>query len=217
MACRSCGSKNNVEPRSFNDGSNTMQDLFNSGNYIPVKFVGHNYTATIGSPTGVIVADGLKSYGRAANGDYILVHKTDVQAAPQKFVLLEKNSEGYNATLLKYGIVEQVVRAVKPLKSEKPKLEEVKVVDSVFIPSNVPNDEAEVLDVKEVEKPATKEELEDAGGEVLSREQAIPMADFRDKYGYSHHMQVQAKIKSGELKSYRDEEEGITYVYHYDN
>lgn len=208
MACRSCGSKNNVEPRSFSDGSNAMQDLFNSGNYIPVKFVGHNYTATIGSPTGVIVADGLKNYGRAANGDYILVHKTDVQAAPQKFVLLEKGSEGYNATLLKYGLTEVEARSVKAVKVEKPKVEEVKIVESV---------KPEVKDVKEVVKPATKEELEDVGGELLSREQAIPMADFRDKYGYSHHMQVQAKIKSGELKSYRDEEEGITYVYHYDN
>lgn len=212
MACRSCGSKNNVEPRSFSDGSNAMQDLFNSGNYIPVKFVGHNYTATIGSPTGVIVADGLKSYGRAANGDYILVHKTDVQAAPQKFVLLEKGSEGYNATLLKYGLTEVEARSVKVAKVEKVKIEEVKVVESVK-----PEEQAIVIDVKEVEKPATKEELEDAGGEVLSREQAIPMVDFRDKYGYSHHMQVQAKIKSGELKSYRDEDEGITYVYHYDN
>jgi len=212
MACRSCGSKNNVEPRSFNDGSNTMQDLFNSGNYIPVKFVGHNYTATIGSPTGVIVADGLKSYGRAANGDYILVHKTDVQAAPQKFVLLEKGSEGYNATLLKYGLTEVETRTIKTVKVEKLKVEEVKEVESVK-----PEEQAEVSDAKEVKQSVNKEDLEDAGGEVLSREQAIPMADFRDKYGYSHHMQVQAKIKSGELKSYRDEEEGITYVYHYDN
>jgi len=60
-----------------------------------------------------------------------------------------------------------------------------------------------------------KDEINDSGGRVLSKAEALPLKEFQDTYGYSHHMQVLSKVKSGELKSFKDADDK-TFIYHYD-
>lgn len=215
MACKSCGTPHNPVVDMNKRERMTMekiQELFNSGKYKLVRFNGHTYTATIGSPTGIIAKDGLYNYGRGKNGDIFLVHVDDISKEPTTFTILSSGSDAYNQGLTKFEL-----SANKVEKKSKP------VEVKVEVPVQEEPEEEEILsDVEEEEEPIQpqreKEESTSLIHETkrLSRAEAIPMADFRDAYGFTHHMQVQAKIKSGEILSYRNEDENLTYVYHYE-
>ena len=47
----------------------------------------------------------------------------------------------------------------------------------------------------------------------MKRSEAMTPKDFAEAYGYTHYLQVVAKVKSGELLSYRDEHDKM-FVYH---
>lgn len=229
--CKPCGS--NVAPlRSLDNlGGNqeiTMQSLFESGNYKLVRYVGRNFTATVGSPTGIIVKDGLKSYGRGKNGDYLLVHVKDIESAPTVFTVLSKDSTQYQEALEKYGLKEKTmakeITSVAAEAAVSGSTPEPTLTDSK-VDVNPAKEEVEVSNVvavapEDVTVPTTevtnpKDEIDDAGGRVLSKAEALPLKEFQDAYGYSHHMQVLSKVKSGELKSFKDEDDK-TFIYHYD-
>lgn len=244
--CKPCGS--NVAPLRSLDNLDanqeiTMQSLFDSGNYKLVRYVGRNFTATVGSPTGAIVQDGLRSYGRGKNGDYLLVHIKDIQAAPTMFTVLSKGTVQYQEALVKYDLKEKTVIA-KEITSvaskaaiaraegavDTPVEEQLNPTDNkvqvnseneMAVVENIVPVAKEDVTVKttEVTKPKeekpTKEELSDAGGRLLSKADALPLKEFQETYGYTHHMQVLSKVKSGELKSFKDEDDK-TFVYHYD-
>lgn len=74
---------------------------------------------------------------------------------------------------------------------------------------------AETRHLKSGEAQSNERVVGDTGGRILSREQAMPLKDFQDSYGFTHHMQVMAKVKSGELQSYKDDD-GKTWIYHHD-
>jgi len=237
--CKSCGS--NVAPLRSLDNLDenqeiTMQSLFESGNYKLVRYSGRNFTATVGSPTGVIVKDGLKSYGRGKDGDYLLVHMKDIEAAPTLFAVLSKSSTQYQEALEKYGLKEKATMA-KEITSVATKAAIQRAKDAVTqsnleptltdskVDVNPAKEEVEVsntapvapedVTVKTIEVTNLKDDINDAGGRVLSKAEALPLKEFQDTYGYSHHMQVLSKVKSGELKSYKDEDDK-TFIYHYD-
>jgi len=202
--CKSCGS--NVAPlRSFDvmEGI-TMQKLYDSGNYKLVRYNGRTFTTTIGSPTGVIAKDGLKNYGRAQAGDILLVHTDDIKKTPQVFTLLQKDTEPYNVGLKKYELTDSAPKAVS---KKTATVAEVKATVE-------PTVEVVTIEEKKIEK-INEEELKDTGGRLLSKDEALPLKEFQEKYGFTHHMQVLAKVKSGELKSYKDNEDK-TFIYHYD-
>lgn len=202
--CKSCGS--NVAPlRSFDvmEGI-TMQKLYDSGNYKLVRYNGRTFTTTIGSPTGVIAKDGLKNYGRAQAGDILLVHTDDIKKTPQVFTLLQKGTEPYNVGLKKYELTDSAPKAVS---KKTATVAEVKATVE-------PTVEVVTIEEKKIEK-INEEELKDTGGRLLSKDEALPLKEFQEKYGFTHHMQVLAKVKSGELKSYKDNEDK-TFIYHYD-
>ena len=240
--CKPCGS--NVAPLRSLDNLDanqeiTMQSLFDSGNYKLVRYVGRNFTATVGSPTGAIVQDGLRSYGRGKNGDYLLVHVKDIQAAPTMFTVLSKGTAQYQEALVKYDLKEKTVMA-KEITSVASRAAIARAESAVEVQPNPTDDKIQVNPTKEetvvenivpvakedvtvktteVTKPKeekpTKEELSDAGGRLLSKADALPLKEFQETYGYTHHMQVLSKVKSGELKSYKDEDDK-TFIYHYD-
>jgi len=240
--CKPCGS--NVAPLRSLDNLDanqeiTMQSLFDSGNYKLVRYVGRNFTATVGSPTGAIVQDGLRSYGRGKNGDYLLVHIKDIQAAPTMFTVLSKGTVQYQEALVKYDLKEKTVMA-KEITSVASKAAIARAESAVEVQPNPTDDKIQVNPTKEEtvvenivpvakedvtikttevtnpkEKKPTQEELSDAGGRLLSKADALPLKEFQDTYGYTHHMQVLSKVKSGELKSYKDEDDK-TFIYHYD-
>ncbi len=244
--CKSCGS--NVAPLRSLDNLDenqeiTMQSLFESGNYKLVRYSGRNFTATVGSPTGVIVKDGLKSYGRGKDGDYLLVHMKDIEAAPTLFAVLSKSSTQYQEALEKYGLKEKTVMA-KEITSVAAKAAIQRAEDAVTEATNADvtsNPEPALTDSKVDVNPAKdevkasnvvsvapedvtarttevtnpKDEINDSGGRVLSKAEALPLKEFQDTYGYRHHMQVLSKVKSGELKSFKDADDK-TFIYHYD-
>lgn len=212
--CKSCGS--NVAPlRSFDTMEGmTMQKLYDSGNYKLVRYTGRNFTTTIGSPTGVIVKDGLKNYGRGKTGDILLVHNDDIKKAPTIFAVLQKGTEGYEEGIRKYELTEPAPKVKATAKSEavKPEMDSYKQHEVVT--------EKTVIEHNEVapEQEFTKidpEEMKDTGGRLLSKDEALPLKEFQEKYGFSHHIQVMTKVKSGELKSFKDEDDK-TFIYHFD-
>ena len=64
--------------------------------------------------------------------------------------------------------------------------------------------------VKEVQEIARKNVAE---GRLLSKDEAMSPSEFAKEFGYSHHLQVVAKVKSGELLQYEDDK-GQKLVYH---
>lgn len=215
--CKSCGS--NVAPlRSFDvmEGI-TMQKLYNTGNYKLVRYTGRNFTTTIGSPTGVIVKDGLKNYGRGKTGDILLVHVEDIKKSPAMFTVLKKDTDGYEEGLRKYDITEvepkstkeKAVAKAEAIKPETPVKKEVTVEEPE--PVEVTKEVVPEQDFKKIDP----EEFKDTGGRLLSKDEALPLKEFQDKYGFNHHIQVFAKIRSGELKSFKDEDDK-TFIYHFD-
>ena len=240
--CKPCGS--NMAPLRSLDNLDynqeiTMQSLFDSGNYKLVRYTGRKFTATVGSPTGVIVQDGLRSYGRGKDGDYLLVHVKDIANAPTLFSVLAKDSTQYQEALVKYGLQEKNIMAKEVIsvaaraaiqKAEdsvaevsegnaKPALTDAKVdvnpEKETAQKSNIVAVATEDVTVKTTEVTNPKDEINDAGGRVLSKSEALPLKEFQETYGYTHHMQVLSKVKSGELKSFKDEDDK-TFVYHYD-
>ena len=213
--CKSCGS--NAAPlRSFDTMEGmTMQKLYDSGNYKLVRYTGRNFTTTIGSPTGVIVKDGLKNYGRGKTGDILLVHVDDIKKSPTMFSVLKKDTDAYQEGLRKYDITEPeskskvaVTTKAEAVKPEQPVKKEV-IVESEEV--EVHKEVKPEQDFKKIDP----EEMKDTGGRLLSHDEALPLKDFQEKYGFTHHMQVLAKVKSGELKSYKDDDDK-TFIYHFD-
>ena len=246
--CKKCGSNisalRNLE---ITGNKTTVQNLFDSGNYKLVRYSGRDFTTTIGSPTGVIVKDGLKSYGRGKSGDYLLVHTVDITKSPTTFTLLAKGSTAYGEALVKYGLTEEET-PVNSIADKAAISDAEKTVKEAEQASNGQNDnvapvntpdtiqasvkkttiaQEKVADVKpdlngEDGEPAknpvndnVSADRAEVEGQLLSKANALPLTEFRDRYGFSHHMQVLGKIKSGELKSYKNGS-GETLVYHFD-
>lgn len=199
-----------------------MQTFFDSGKYKLVRYSGHRYTATIGSPTGVIAKDGIYNYGRGSDGDYLLVHVDDISKAPTVFTILAKDSQAYKEAATKFNlnltapeVIQKTVAAkakvAEPVLNvaevEEEDTEEAPVVDERFV------DEPEVEEsVSEQRFSLPKEVNQDEAIKFLTKDNAMKLADFRDEYGFGHHMQVLAKVRSGELFSYKDDDD--TYIYH---
>lgn len=248
--CSSCGS--NAAPlRSLDNTSEsevTVQNLFDSGKYKLVRFVGRNFTTTIGSPTGVIVNDGLRSYGRGKGGDVLLVHVDDIQAAPTVFTVLAKGTEGYAEGMTKYGLQEnETMSKITSVASQAAINKAVESVEAAEVQEvNEPNVTAETVDEEQPQEPKVTEEaptvvetvtadvsgakvaetvetedVADVKGNTeissatLSKADALPLKEFQQQYGFTHHMQVLAKVRSGELKSFKDADDN-TMIYHFD-
>lgn len=218
MACARCGKK--VPKVTMQKTTVEKQELFDSGRYRVVRYNGANYTHFIGSPTGVIVADNLTSYGRAKDGNYLLVHVDDIKKTPNTFVVVSGDElEKAMAELELKPVVESTATVV----ANTPVTQSAKVVSdettAVQPKSTEVDDEIEKAIEKTEEVDEAIKEVEEiarvnlAEGKVLTRSEALSPKDFAEQYGYTHHLQVMAKVRSGELLSYEDET-GKKFVYH---
>jgi hypothetical protein len=213
MACSSCGKKAKVSVDATQ--VQTKQTLFDTGVFLPVVYTNYGTsTRVVGSPTGVITEFGLTSYGQAKPGDVLLVHKKDVEKTPQIFVLLQKSSNKYKDALKKFGIVENVV-ALEIGKAVVAGITQAFVVEEpvVEVITEAMLDEV-VEPVVVMPSAAVTPSSDNATMKLLKRSEALAMPDFMEQYGYTHHLAVHAKIRSGELKSYKNDK--VTYVYHYE-
>ena len=199
MACRSCGKNKTANKSTTIIETQSLQSLYDSGNYDVVQYQGRTYTHNIGSPTGVIAQDGLSIYGRGQSGAYLLVHKQDIEKAPNIFVRL--SGEALAKAQKSLNLTNPTVAKVSATKSIK----EVKEIEAIV------SKQSEIdADIKEVEAIAREKVAE---GKVIKRSEALSLKDYAEEFGYTHHLQVLAKVKSGELLSYEDEN-GKPMVYH---
>lgn len=189
MACSKCGKR--IAPAAPTTQAG-VADLLATGNYTFVTYNGKSYTHTIGSPTGAIAKDGMFSYGRGYAGKVILAHNADIAASPALFVPLT-------------GDALKEVMATVPTKTVKaaPKVKEVKTADIVIVndddDDDVVNDDDDTVNLQ-------------TDLEGLTKDDALSVTEYTARYGYTHHMQVIAKVRSGELLSYKDED-GKTMIY----
>jgi hypothetical protein len=201
MACSRCGSKKNgvIEPTRQMLSGNTLQDLYNSGEFVVAKYNGPRQIHNVGSPTGIIAQYNMTHYGRGRNGDIFLAHKNDIGGPSKKFIMLEGGAKEAGEKLL--GLTSPVKTVLKP-----------KAVEKVIEPEVVESEETDInAAVAEVEDIARQTIAE---GEILTREKAIQLNEFKERHGFTHVLQVMAKVRSGELLSYKNEEDGKTYIYH---
>lgn len=199
MACARCGKKTPTVATVLPESG--MQKLYDSGEYRVVRYNGPNYVKFIGSPTGVIVKDGLTSYGRGKNGSIILVHKDDINKQPSLFTVLKDEELTKGEKVL--GLSHVIESTVKVIPNTAPSTAGIATRHDL-------NDETVDEAVAEVEEIARKNVAE---GRVLSKDEAMSPSEFAKEFGYSHHLQVVAKVKSGELLQYENED-GQKLVYH---
>lgn len=179
-----------------------QQDKYNSGDWFIAQYRGPNQMHNIGSLSGVLRQFDMTIYGRGRNGDYFLVHRDDLNhknslfvAVPEnqtktveKLLQLQPKSTTVSSEVLKQKVAELTTPVVE--KTD----EEIKTEEAI----------AEIQDVAR---------LVVSEGKALKRSEAMTPKDFAEAYGYTHYLQVVAKVKSGELLSYRDEHDKM-FVYH---
>lgn len=208
MACARCGKKKLVEQSSKIVGTN-LQEFYNSGDFVLAKYAGPQQIHNIGSPSGVIAQYDMTIYGRGKFGDIFLVHKDDIKHKNSNFIELNGTAITAAEKLL------SLQPKTNAKTQEKKAVAEVEKTVLGVVKESLSEAETEVANaVKEVEEAAR---INTAEGEVLTRDTAIPASEFKEQYGFTHVLQVMAKVKSGELLSYKNEEDGKTYVYHVEN
>jgi len=201
MACAKCGSKKGSVVEMTKQDSNDLQAKYNSGDWVLAKYNGPEQTHNIGSPSGVIAKFGMGIYGRGRNGGIFLVHKEDTLAKYGRFTAISGGAVAAAEKML--GLTPPVIHTVSA--KAVAAVEEVANVKTIA-PVETKTDDAveEVMDIARVVV---------AEGRVLKRSEALLLSDFTEQYNFTHHLQVQAKIRTGELLSYRNEE-GKMMVYH---
>lgn len=202
MACSSCsqnkGNRNTLPLKAVN-----FQELFDSGEYNFVTLsVPGTHTRIVGSPTGIIRKDGLTNYGRAKHGSILLVHNDDI-VKNKSFQKISLSSPLYQKALDKYrvtGVAQQPKEETVPFAERKEKiLEKFNKTGEDVVETPV--------------EPVTKTEiLDNEVFNALRRSDALTLLEFRDTYGFTHHMAVLAKVRTGELKSFKEGD--TTYIYH---
>ncbi len=221
MACSSCGNKGkgNVNQDRRQTGEN-LQALYDTGNFVFAKYIGPSQTHNIGSPTGVIVEYGMGVYGRGKNGDIFLVHKKDADKKFGKFQVIEGGAINVAAKMYGVNITPVNLTPTTPVVAAKT----VAPVEEAFVPKNIVESEAfeEVVSGASTESDKLTEALDEiiavasesgTNDSPLKRSEAMLIKDFVPQFGYTHQLQVMAKIRVGELKSYKNDD-GKTMVYH---
>lgn len=185
-----------------------QQDRYNSGEFVLAQYKGPGQMHNIGSVSGILRQYNMTNYGRGRNGDFFLVHVDDMKHMNSPFIAVnEKNVK----------TVEKILQLQpKSTVKEGQNVSLDDVLNTQFVELSTPimkveegtKDESEAIaEIQEIARVVTSE------GKVLKRSEALSPKDFADMYGFSHYLQVVAKVKSGELLSYRDGNDKM-YVYH---
>lgn len=210
MACSRCNQKNKgvVNSDTGQKGMN-LQELYDSGQFVFAKYLGPSQVHNIGSPTGVIVQFNMGIYGRGKNGDIFLVHKDDANSKFGKFLTLEGGVAITAAKLL--NIVTNgtaKVAAAPAVIATSANAEKEAIIELV---QNTDTDVAKLTEaLNELIVVANDNGTNDA---PLKRSEALVIKEFVTRFGFTHQLQVMTKVRSGELKSYKNED-GKTMVYH---
>lgn len=206
MACRSCGQtkKQGVMQMQGNTVPN-QQEKYESGDWVLVQYKGPNQTHNIGSLTGVITKYDMTVYGRGRNGDFFLVHKDDLNHKDSKFIAVPANKVKTVEKILKLSSIEVKSKVIEPSKA---KVEEAiaEIVEEEPTEQEKKVEEA-VDEIQDIARQVVSE------GKILKRSEALSPTEFAEVYGYTHRLQVVAKVRSGELLSYKDANDKM-FVYH---
>lgn len=212
MACAVCN-KNKTPP--FTDGD--YQIMWNTNNFSVVQYNGQNYPRLLGSPTGIITQYGIRDYGRHKNGDYVIIHKDDIEAKPELFIVVQ-DEDIIAQVLLDYMIEPgyepiQVNLSFNTVSKEPEKIADVLELGDVELSSPELFDDEE--NDNEVEKNNSSEQKEEDNGlPRLTRSEAMQLNEFTETYGYNHRLTVMAEVNRNEptLKAFKKGKK--TYIYH---
>ncbi|TXI88542.1 MAG: hypothetical protein E6Q36_05300 [Chryseobacterium sp.] len=209
MACRSCGGNKKAGATIMSSTALTnQQDKYESGDWFIAQYKGPGQMHNIGSLSGVLKNYNMTIYGRGRNGDYFLVHKDDLNHKNSLFVAVP---EGQTKA------VEKLLQLQPKSTARAEKTHSLEVLQEKVAELTTPVVEEKTEDEIKAEEAIT--EIQDIArlvvseGKALKRSEAMTPKEFADAYGYTHYLQVVAKVKSGELLSYRDEHDKM-FVYH---
>ncbi len=214
MSCSSCGKGKGRNGGTVNERTSmntNLQEQYDSGNFVLAKYVGPSQTHNIGSPSGVIAQFGMGIYGRGRNGDIFLVHKDDAAAKYGKFTVLSGGTIGVAEKML--GLKPKAIEGAEVAVVTTPEAPVVvAAVEPIVELVENPVEEAALL-TEALDELVAVANTNGTNDSPLKRSEALIMKEFVPRFGFTHQLQVMAKIKSGELKSYKNEE-GKTMVYH---
>lgn len=217
MACMSCQKKaaaiaanKNVIAKAESKGLeaeyNVLQTLYDTGEFDFVRYMGPAYTHLVSPRTNSIVKFNLANYGQGRKGDVLLVHNDDIKASPTIFVKLPKNSPIYKKYLRRIDREKNLNEVEEKAEAKTKKAAKIETVKEDIVIKPIVNETT--IEVKEV----VKEEVQHLNN-IVKRSEALTTTAYAEKFGYTHHLQVLALVKSGQLKSYKNEEDDKTYVY----
>lgn len=192
MACSSCKNRRRANNTTQFQEKET-NSLYETGEFQFVRYNGPSYTHNIGSRTGIIRNFGMTDYGRGKKGVVILVHNSDIRASKETFEVLRE--EELSKVLEELNLVRKTV-AKENVTSEKKEITK----------------ESDVKEETKTEATAEKEEKREEKRDGLTKAQAVKLTEYAEQNGYTHYLQVVAKVKAGELFSYKDED-GSTMIY----
>lgn len=184
-----------------------QQEKYDSGDWFIAQYRGPGQMHNIGSLSGVLKQFNMTVYGRGRNGDYFLVHKDDLNHKNSLFLAVPENQTKTVEKILQL----QPKSSTKAEKTVSLNILQEKL-DELITPV-VQQTEREIEVEKAVEEIQDVARLVVSEGKALKRSEAMTPKDFAEAYGYTHYLQVVAKVKSGELLSYRDEHDKM-FVYH---
>lgn len=219
MACLSCKKKKEAAAKAMlqnsvnlvSEGSNEpLLQLYNSGDFEFVRYMGPSYNHIVAPVTRAVIAYGLKDYGMARKGNILLVHKDDIKAKPHIFVKLKEGSPVHKTQLARIGYTGKTSKpeSVKTVKTIEKTYDEPTVVEKTKNES-IENSE------KTNEVTSTIDDV-DNSLPIINKSNAITLDEYAEQYGYTHRLQVLALVKSGKLKSFKNDEDK-TLVYTVDD
>jgi hypothetical protein len=200
--------------------SDDAQRFWDTGDFSFAIYRGGAYTHPVGSPTGILLNEyNYRNYAeRAKHGAILLVHNDDIEDRPDLFELVtkENNEDAFWNGVQTFMINTKFAMNVpaEPIEAvtefvERPKKDTITLGDNnTELTSAIDDLEKKeevnnlIVDAVENDKP------------VLYPDTAMRISEYAEEYGYTHHLQVSAEVRKGNLKSLK--RDGKTYVYHLD-
>ncbi len=173
--------------------------LYHTGDFVLAVYQGPRYPHPVSSPTGALYREyGYSKYSQQSQGGKsLLIMAEDVKARPDLFTVIPEDEEKHAVVCEQFGIDVDFV--------EPEKVVQVPVLD----------DDLTVV-TPEVDTQETLPDVQDEEASVfptLTQETAITLKEFTTQHpDYSHHLQVLAQVKQGNLQS--EKRDKVIYVWH---
>lgn len=201
MGCITCGGGRGRDGAPISNTAllDDANRLYHTGDFVLVEYKGPAYPHPVASPTGELYRQyGYAKYStHSQGGKALLILTDDVEARPDLYEAIPVGSERHAIVSEQFGI----------------DLEHVEPEQIVAVP--LLNDDLTVAtEVGEEESKPVEDEVEEVDlFPRLTQETAITLKEFVNQHpDFSHHLQVLAQVKQGNLES--EKREDVIYIWH---